>query len=743
MSRKHGSRRRHDDDRQRAAAASKVHPVPAPRPRRRGLIAAVVVVALLVGAVGIAAVAWWIRPPAPAAIRRAPDQNVLLITLDTLRADALSCYGGRAATPTLDRLASLGTRYDFAHAHAVMTLPSHASVLTGLFPVQHGIHDNAGFRLPPNVPTLATLLHPHGMATAAFIASFALDSRFGLNSGFDVYDERYGKSRMTAGFSMPERRGDAVVAAAVSWISQQRGRWFAWAHLFDPHAPYEPPSPYKEQYADQPYFGEVAYTDSTLGRLLDAARDQSGRPTLVIVTGDHGEGLGDHGELTHGLFAYEPTLRIPLIVAQIDRATPAWSAAGTVTANGSVSQTPVRHVDIVPTILDTLQLPIPSGLPGRSLLAGDTDPGARPSYFEAMSASLNRGWAPLTGVLTGREKYIDLPMPERYDLSRDPGEQTNVASQDAGRARQLEARLREFGQATASSRQQEDPQARARLRALGYVSGNAAPKARYSEEDDPKRLVDLDRLLRRGVELYEQKRPREAIPVYREVIAERPAMEVTYDQLAMLYWDLGDPGAAIGTLERARQAGADSVAVRTRLGTYLAEADRVSEALPLLQEAASGAFPDLEALNALGIALVKSGRVNEGTATFARILELNPSNTSALENLGAVSLQRGEMNAARRYLERSLALDPASPQAHNSMGVIEMKAGNRKAAIEHWKQAVAGDPSNFDALYNLATELVNDGQRDAARPFLDQFVRTAPPAFYQKDIEYVRRLVNR
>jgi len=702
---------------------------------------------LAVVLIAVAAAGWWFlrRPAAAPPIVRAADQNVLLITLDTMRADGLSCYGGPASTPNLDRLASLGVRYDFAHAQAVMTLVSHASILTGLYPFQHGIHDNSGFRLASNIATVATMLRPRGMATAAFIASFALDSRFGLNQGFDVYDEKYGKSQTGSGFTMPERRGDAVVQAATAWIARQKGRWFAWTHLFDPHAPYDPPSPYKEQYADQPYYGEVAYTDSVLGRLLDAARDPSGRPTLVVVTGDHGEGLGDHGEMTHGLFAYEATLRIPLIVAQIDRNTPSWTSgtAGSAPhAAGAVSSAPVRHVDIVPTILDALQMTPPPGLPGRSLLGVPSDDAHAPdSYFEAMSTSFNRGWAPLTGVMEGREKYIDLPLPERYDLTADPGERTNLVNRDPARQRDLEARLRAFGAGERANRRQEDPETRARLRALGYVSGTSRPKARYTEDDDPKRLVDLDQALRRAVDLYECKRPTEAIPIYQEIIARRPSMEVTYGQLAMLYWDLGNPRAAIDTLQRARQAGVDGVELRTKLGMYLAQSGEVQQALPLLREAATGEFPDLDALNALGIALASSGQPEEAVAAFERILQLNPSNSMAMENLGTIALRQGRTEEARTLLTRALGIDPASPAAHNMLGVIEMKAGNRKAAIEHWRQAVAGDAGNFDALYNLATELIKDGRREVARPYLEQFVRTAPPAFYAADIAYVRRLL--
>lgn len=680
----------------------------------------------------------------PASFARTSDQNVLLITIDTLRADALGSYGGRASTPNLDRLTALGVRFDFAHAHAVVTLPSHASILTGLYPFQHGIHDNAGFRLPTGTPTLATLLHPHGLATGAFIGSFALDSRFGLNSGFDVYDERYGKSNVASGFKMAERRADVVVAAATSWIAQQKGRWFAWVHVFDPHAPYEPPPPYDRQYADAPYHGEVAFTDAALGPLLDAARDASGRPTLVIVTGDHGEGLGDHGEQTHGLFAYEATLRIPLILAQVSRDTPAWAAGSTAPAGQArVSTVAARHVDLVPTVLDALGLAKPASLPGRTLLPGTSgeDTTARPSYFEALSTMFNRGWAPLTGTLVNRDKYIELPLPELYDLGGDPAEATNLADRQPDLRRTLQSRLGAFGATASAVRQTEDAESRARLQALGYVAGNAPVKARYTEADDPKRLVGVDQQLRRAVELYERRQPSAAIAAFRQVIAERPAMELAYGQLAMLQWEVGQPADAIGTLRASLKAGCDSVAIRTRLGTYLAESGNVKEAIPLLQQAAAADTADADALNALGIALARSGRTAEARAAFERILAAEPANTMALENLGSIALGEGRLADAGRIYTSALQADPGSTQANNGLGVVELKAGNRKAAIEHFSRSVSRDSGNYDALYNLAIELANDGQLEAARPYLEQFVRTAPTAFYARDIQRVQAVL--
>jgi len=719
-----------------------------PRGSRRRAVIAVAGAVLVLVLVGGVALRYFSGAGGPVFEHRL-DENVLLITIDTLRADAVGAYGGLARTPNLNRLAAAGLRFESAHAHAVTTLPAHASLLTGLYPTQHGIHDNNGYRLSPKVPTLASRLKAQGFATGGFVAAFPLDSRFGLTTGFDVYDDRYPGTSGGREFVLPERRGDAVVAAASAWIGAQRGRWFAWVHLFDPHAPYRPPAPFDREYANSPYHGEVAYSDSVLSALLSAATGAAGgRPTLVIVTGDHGEGLGDHGEATHGLFAYESTLRIPLIVAQFPAGGPAWDAgaAPVPAAGGRVVHAPVRHVDIVPTVLDVLQLPSAQDLPGRSLLAAvnTRSDEETASYFEAMSASLNRGWAPLRGVVVGREKYIDVPIPELYDLTADPREAANLVDRAPDRLRALDLTLRGIpASAAAADRRAADPETSERLRALGYVSGNAAPKTRYTEADDPKRLVGIDQDIHRAVDLYQRGRPADAVPIYQKMLAAHPTMEIAYAHLSMLQWELGDPASAIVTLRAALAAGVDSVAIRTKLGTYLAESGHGSDAIPILRDAVSGDFPDLDALNALGIAQARAGRVEEATASFRRILDLSPSHAMALENLGSIALEKEQYDQARAFFARALDSDPSSAQAHNGLGVVELKAGNRKGAIEHWKRAVAGDPTNFYALYNVAVELVNDGRPDAARPYLERFARTAPPALYAADVRRVQAMLAR
>ena len=682
---------------------------------------------LLAGA--CAALAWlWSRGAPPALVERTADQNVLLVTIDTLRADALGSYGGPAATPHLDGLAAAGARFEFAHAHAVVTLPSHASVLTGVYPFEHGIHDNAGYRLPDDSLTLASMLRTEGFATGAFVGAFPLDSRFGLDNGFDVYDDRFGHAEGPSDFTIAERPAEAVVAAAGAWIESQPDRWFAWVHLFDPHAVYRPPPPFDARYAVSPYHGEVAYTDHALGPLLELAGASEERPTIVVVTADHGEALGEHGERTHGLFAYESTLRVPLILAQVGR-------SSAVPEEGVVSAEPVRHVDIVPSVLDALSLPAPPALPGRSLL--DPAPAdAEPlSYFEALSASLNRGWAPLRGVLAGRDKYVDLPLPELYDLQADPAESSNLVTGRAGRARALDALLADLPASDPLDRRiAETAEVVERLRSLGYVGGAVPAKESYTADDDPKRLAHLDDAIHRGVDLYQRGRAREAIEVYREVIAERPELELAHRHLAYLHWSLGEVGEAVGTLTRARDAGIASPAVAGQLGIYLAESGRADEAVPLLEALVAGERADLDPLNALGIAYARSGDAERALETFERVLALDPDNAMALENMGTVHVQRGDRAAAGAAFERAVELAPRSSRAHAGLGVVQLQAGDRAAAVASWARAVELDPANFDALFNLATELVNAGDLAAARPYLERFVRTAPPALYGEDI---------
>ena len=684
----------------------------------------IVVVAPVV-VVGVVAV--WYQPAHPS-IERSADRNVLLVTIDTLRADAPGFAGGRAATPNLDRLAREGVWFDFAHAHAVVTLPSHASILTGLYPFSHGIHDNAGYRLSGELPTLATILQSHGFATGAFVGAFPLDARFGLNVGFDRYDDRYPETNRAGDFVMPERPAVEVIDLAVPWIASQDRPWFAWVHVFDPHSPYQPPPPFDAQYRADLYSGEVAYTDGALGPLFDAVA-RAPRSTVILVTSDHGEALGEHGEQTHGLFAYEPTLRVPFVLEM----------PGVDVGRSSV---PARSVDVLPTVIDALGLELPAAVPGRSLIKaieGDGLGGGEESYFEAMTASLNRGWAPLRGVLVGREKYIELPIAELYDLSSDPREERNLLPSRDAAGRMFASRLESLGLMVMSpSRRGESADVFGSLLALGYVSGSAPQKSGYTADDDPKRLVDIDADVQRGIALFQQGDARGALALYETLIARRPSMALAYLHAAHLEWELGDPAGAVRTLEQALPAGAVTQELQVQLGIYLAEAGSRADAVTLLEPVVSGDTGDIDAVNGLGIALARLGRLDEALSTFGRTLSVDPSNASALQNMGTVHLERGDMALAREALEQALELDPGLARALNGLGVVELKTGNRRAAIDAWTRAIEADARQFDTLYNLGIVLLEDGDRTAARRYLERFLKTAPPAFYGEDLDKVR-----
>jgi arylsulfatase A-like enzyme/tetratricopeptide (TPR) repeat protein len=679
---------------------------------------------------------WFLQTRGGFDLPKDADQNVLLVTIDTLRADVMSSYGGPAKTPNLDRLASHGVRFTDAHASAVVTLVSHASILTGKYPYQTGIRDNAGFRLAPNSATIATRLKQQGFATGAFIGAFPLTKRFGLTPGFDEYDDQIAEVRGAVDFALPERRADVVVNRALAWIgAQNANKFFAWVHVFDPHAPYAAPEQWAAQYPGAPYQAEVAWTDSALGPLFDRLA-MLPRKTLVIVTADHGEGLGDHGEMTHGLFAYESTLKVPLIIAEVD-------PKATSLPRGRVVNSPVRHVDLLPTVLDGLAIAADTTLPGSSLravIAGNT--GAdRPSYFEAMTGFLTRGWAPLRGVLAGGDKFIDVPVPELYHLKDDPSEQRNQASLDTARVGVLTNTLGTFDRNLPGMPQRESAEVNEQLRALGYTAGGTRPlKSAFTDADDPKRLIDLDRELHSANDFYSTGRYPEAIQTFQSVISKRPDLLDAYRYMAFVYWQMGRPADAIATLDQTLRLGIADQDVRTRLATFLAETGNAAKGIAIL---AAAPVDDVEAQNALGIAYGQSGKDAEAVAAFQRVLATDPTNGIALQNIGTIRLRQNNIKEAEVYVRRALDADPSLANAYTTLGVIFQRTNHMDNAIESWRRAVEIDGTEFDALYNLTLALAQRGARAEAQAFGERFLATAPPAFFASELAGIKRLLGR
>jgi choline-sulfatase len=673
----------------------------------------------------------------PGEVRRQAGLDVLLITVDTLRADALGAYGNaKGATPWMDRLAAQGAVFRQAHAHNVVTLPSHSNILSGRHPFEHGVRDNAGFRFPRGMDTLATLLKDHGYRTGAFVSAFTLDSRFGLDRGFDVYDDAFAAGSAHAAFVLPERRGEETVAAARRWLARGDGRpSFCWVHLYDPHAPYAPREPFATRFAGDAYLGDVAESDAALGPLLEPLLSGAGAAgTLVVLTADHGESLGEHGERAHGIFAYEPTLRVPLVL----------HAPGIVRAG--VLFGPAAHVDVLPTVLDALALPRPEGLPGRSLLAdtaGHEAPSV-PTYFEALSGLTTRGWAPLYGVIRDRAKYIDLPLPELYDLAADPGETRNRIASEAARLAQAQAALARFRAGDGGVRRAEETgDTRARLQALGYLAAAPTVKARHGPEDDPKRLIEIDAMLETVIARHRAGDVSGALQLCEEVVRRRGDMPAALVQLALLQRKAGRLEPAVAALRRAVALSPEDAAAAALLGSYLNEAGLAAEAAALLEPYAARPDPSFDALLAQGVAFARLGRGREALAAFERAHAVDASNPMPLVQAATVHMLAGRDADARRSLEGALAVAPDQALAHHNLGLLAARRGDTEEASRRFRRALLLNPAEHDALLQLGLLLVRQGRRAEARPFLESFLAGAPRPLYDREIARVEAWLKR
>lgn len=465
------------------------------RGRATGLLAA----ALSALAVGYALRGRWAAPP-----------SILLVTLDTFRADHVGAHGNREGlTPHLDALAVRGVLFEEALASVPLTLPSHSTILSGLEPPRHGVRNNGTHRFPGGLPTLATLLKARGYATGAFVGAYVLAGRFGLGRGFDRYDDAIAIREEGASVLDSDRPCGEVAGAAIAWIREQREPFLAWVHFYDPHAPYDPPPPYAERFAGRPYEGEIAYTDACFGQLLSAAEAQAPGRLLVAALADHGEGRGDHGERTHGFFVYQPTLRIPFIVA------------GPGVPKGQRRAGLARTVDVLPTVLQLLGVPAPPRLDGVALLAAAA---RREAYAETVMPQ-TLSWSPLYSLRLGALKYTEAPRPELYDLATDAGETRNLVDTRSQDAERLGKALRAFrGEdhpwATAAS---EDRETAERLRALGYVSGGPPPTSPGSGAlKDPKDVLELYRLFEESLWAETRGDRQGALDRLRELVSREP-----------------------------------------------------------------------------------------------------------------------------------------------------------------------------------------------------------------------------
>jgi arylsulfatase A-like enzyme/Flp pilus assembly protein TadD len=648
----------------------------------------------------------------PGQAGKVAELNVLLITIDTLSADRLSCYSDTGVeTPNIDRLAEKGILFTRAMAHTPTTLPSHANILLGSTPLYHGVHDNSNSMVKDEYLTLAEHLKARGYATGAFVGAYPLDSRFGLSQGFDVYDDDY-DTLSSHKYAYGERPAEAVVDRSLAWLTRQKSTWFLWMHVFDPHFPYDPPEPFKSGYA-HPHDGEVAYVDSVLGRLFDYLRDKGlSDRTVIVLTGDHGESLGEHGENYHGFFAYNATLWVPLII----------SVPGT--DAGRVDQY-VGHIDIFPTVCDILNILPPDSLQGISLrpaLKNRPLP-ERALYIESLYPSISRGWAPITGIIRGGKKFLNSPIPELYDLSHDFSESKNLAQErELGIYRKSLADLVKTYSYPEKIEQSKrvDRQTLKTLASLGYISGpQLSTRETFGPEDDVKLLLPFYNRAEEARHLYEQGRVKESITILNRILKQQKNIDIAYTHLAEIYQQTGLMKEALTVLGQGITQLPSSYILLTQYTHSLISAGRHDEVIRLINDHVLPQMEyDAEIWNCLGVAYWNTGQDTKALDALENALDLDKGYANVYANLGAVQLSIFFKNKNQTYhrqaqenYRKALELDPQHVAAYNGLGYIYREAGKLTKAIEFWEKAMALNPGFSETIYNLSQADLDSGNK--------------------------------
>ncbi|HEY2933393.1 MAG TPA: sulfatase-like hydrolase/transferase [Acidobacteriota bacterium] len=647
----------------------------------------------------------------------APPQSkpdIILITIDTLRADHLGCYGYPGIeTPNIDRLARDGVRFAQAVSNCPITLPSHASILTGTLPLYHGVRDNSGYRLPARLTTLAEVLKQQGYRTGAFVGAYVVNARTGLNQGFDTYVEGLSESGTgQMNISIAEQRASRVMANAVAWLRKSAApqRSFAWIHLFDPHAPYDPPSPWAARYARHPYDGEIAYVDSVIGTLIRFLQSRNlYSSTLIVLSSDHGEGLGDHAESTHGLFLYDSTLRVPLIFKL-----PGSDFAGTVVADQ------VQSIDIFPTILQLLNLPKPAPVQGAGQLAairGKRTGETRFALGETVLPFEQYGWSPLASIRSQDYKYIQAPRPELYLLNQDPGERSNTAAGKSALASQLKELRRSLAtqfteKDTSEARVRvSDPQEFQRLLGLGYAALTAPvrPDPDISSFPDPKDKAAVFDAIWSAADDSEGKRYAQAVAKLQQVIRTDPKVYFARALLGVCYFQMGDFRQAAQELRTALSLRPQDLISTFFLGMSLARLGDHAVAQQAFLQVLELDPENQGALNNLGIVYLNSKRFAESAQIYLKLVRLRADDSFAWTNLGLAYMGMNRNGEAADVLRKAAKLSPAVPQIHNNLGLALMNSGQVDDAIGEYRRALALDAGYAQAHYNLAIALKRKG----------------------------------
>ncbi len=661
----------------------------------------------IVAAVAVAAGAYFFlsrREPSFANLRGGRDLNVVLVTLDTTRADRLGCYGFRGIeTPTIDLFASRGVRFERCYAQTPLTLPSHTTLMTGTLPIFHGVRDNGGFVVPAQLKTMAELFKDKGYATGAFIAAYVLDSKWGLDQGFDTYFDKFDFTKFKRiSLGTVQRPANEVMAEALPWLEKNKGgKFFAWIHLYDPHTPYEPPPPYDKLYAARPYLGEIAFADSQLRRLWELLTANGlERNTVLVFAGDHGESLGEHGEQSHGFFIYQGAVHVPLIIV-----TPFPKFQGV------VSPEVTGLSDVLPTVCEMTGLPTPAEVQGHSLVpafSGRRRRASVPAYSETYYPRFHYGWSDLKSVQDERYKLILAPVPELYDVVADPHEEKNLVYLQKGvydkLAAEAETFIRKSGEnAYETDLSKVDEETREKLSALGYVASFTDPaKLAGKKLADPKDKIVVFNELSRAREMGMEGKPDEAIAAIRGIIASDPDITDAYFTIGNIYFQQQKFRESIGYFQQVlgRKPDDTFAAINITLA-YEGMGDYDGAEKFLLGYMEKGVV-DPQFYFMLGNMNFLQKRYDKAIPYFEKCISLNAESAGSQNLLAAIAIIRDDLDGAERHIEEALRLNPKLANAHYNRAQVFEKRGRPGEAEAEYLQELEISPKHFKAMYNLS-----------------------------------------
>lgn len=667
-----------------------------------------------------------------------PATPVILVSIDTLRADRLPAYGyAGVATPAIDAFSRDAVLFERAYSHYPLTLPAHVSVLSGLLPSEHGVRDNLGYEVDfaPEDPYLPRILREAGWATGAAVSAYVLRPKTGLDADFDFYDANIEVTDVdrAEGLGEVQRRGDETLTAALDWLGEVGERpFFLFLHFYEPHTPYAPPEPFASRYAD-PYDGEIAAVDAVFGRFIEALGELGlYERSLIVLFSDHGEGLGDHGEQEHGLLLYRETLEVPLMVKL-----PGGDRAGRRSAE------PAQLVDVVPTVLDVTGLPVPERLRGRSLVELlDARGPARPIYAETFYPRLHMGWSELTSLIEGDYQLIDGPDPELYDLARDRRQQDNLLRAERGRYRRLADALKDF-ERPLEGPGEVDPETRERLAALGYLASPAA--ARQGPLPDPKSAIHQLDALGEAMRLVDREAFAEAVPRLEALLAENPGMQDAWQALALALRGSGRYPEALAAYQKLRElVGAEAYVVLGMAELYL-QLGQVSAAVAhaelALADDPAGAHRRLSEA-ALAENDLAAAERHARAAVEARELAVAPLIQLAkiLVHQGRLEETRGLLAEIDEEIGRRARPRPMA-DLHFVRGELLVRSGDAEAGRRQLEAEIEEHPDNLDAYTRLVFLHTAEGRMVEATELLRRMVESSPtPAAYVAAVKTLRLL---